>query len=450
MRDRFFLKIFLVAISLLAGLTCAPEQSVETPERRLATQIALDWNRLLLDLERHTEGYRPPVSARMFAYTEMAAYEAAVPNLKGYTTLGKVLEGYQPPAPPDPSHYDLPTALNVAYASILRAFFPTAPKPFLTKINQLEAKYAQVHQKLDPATLQHSADFGRKAAAAVWEYSVSDLVGHNGFLHNYKQDFVPIEGLEHWKPSAEHPTPPLLPKWGEARLFLSKPGEIVAKSPIKHAETRDSDFYTEALEVFSASQVRSKEDIWIAEFWSDDLPGLTLTPAGRWISITNQAFEKSQADFPTVIETYLRASLALCDAGIVCWEGKYRYQLERPDTYIRRVIQPGWQPLHDSPPFPAYPSGHSIFGAAVAEVLTGNLGEHFSMTDRTHKDRPEFAGRPRAYGSFDEMARENAFSRVLLGVHYRMDCEEGLRLGKIIGQKALALPLRRDEAAVVR
>jgi hypothetical protein len=279
---------------------------------------------------------------------------------------------------------------------------------------------------------------------------MSDLVGHEGFLHNYKQDFVSIEGLGHWKPSAEHLTPPLLPKWGEVRLFLSKPGEIAAKPPIKYAETHDSDFYTEALEVFSASQVRSKEDVWIAEFWSDDLPGLTLTPAGRWISIANQAFEKSQADFPTVIETCLRASLALCDAGIVCWEGKYRYQLERPDTYIRRIIQPDWKPLHDSPPFPAYPSGHAIFGAAVAEVLTGSLGAHFSMTDRTHKDRPEFASRPRSYDSFEEMARENAFSRVLLGVHYRMDCEEGLRLGKIIGQKALALPLRREEAAVAR
>jgi hypothetical protein len=31
------------------------------------------------------------------------------------------------------------------------------------------------------------------------------------------------------------------------------------------------------------------------------------------------------------------------------------------------------------------------------------------------------------------MAIENAFSRVLMGVHYKNDCEEGLRLGFEIG-----------------
>ena len=32
------------------------------------------------------------------------------------------------------------------------------------------------------------------------------------------------------------------------------------------------------------------------------------------------------------------------------------------------------------------------------------------------------------------MAEENAFSRIPLGVHIRMDCEEGLRLGYEIAE----------------
>ena len=33
------------------------------------------------------------------------------------------------------------------------------------------------------------------------------------------------------------------------------------------------------------------------------------------------------------------------------------------------------------------------------------------------------------------MADENAYSRIPLGVHYRMDCVGGLKLGKKVGQR---------------
>jgi hypothetical protein len=39
------------------------------------------------------------------------------------------------------------------------------------------------------------------------------------------------------------------------------------------------------------------------------------------------------------------------------------------------------------------------------------------------------------------MADENAYSRMLIGVHFRNDCEEGLRLGKLVGKKVVDLKL---------
>ncbi len=120
-------------------------------------------------------------------------------------------------------------------------------------------------------------------------------------------------------------------------------------------------------------------------------------------------------------------------------EGLYCF-IQRPEDYIWSNIQHDWKPLHDSPSFPSYPSGHSAFGAAVAEVLTHQLGEDFALTDRTHDKRKEFAGKPRSYSSFREMALENAASRIYLGVHFRMDCEEGVRLGLLCGRKVNDLP----------
>lgn len=65
------------------------------------------------------------------------------------------------------------------------------------------------------------------------------------------------------------------------------------------------------------------------------------------------------------------------------------------------------------------------------------------MTDRRHEIRNEFNGTPRSFNSFIEMAVENAFSRIPLGVHFRMDCEAGLEQGYLAGQRVLALPWKK-------
>ena len=79
-------------------------------------------------------------------------------------------------------------------------------------------------------------------------------------------------------------------------------------------------------------------------------------------------------------------------------------------------------------------------GAAGAEAIASVFGYAYSMTDRCHQGRTQFEGTPRTFGSLYEMALENAWSRVLLGLHWRMDCDEGVRLGTNIGRKVNNLP----------
>ncbi|MDO8366062.1 MAG: vanadium-dependent haloperoxidase [Saprospiraceae bacterium] len=445
------LAVFALA-SMLTTQNCSYDVVAEPLEYRSATEVALSWNRLALNLERHTLGYRPPVSARMYAYIEMSAYEASLPGLQDYLSLETYLSGYKRPNVAfGDGQFNLPASLNAAYAQILRQFFPTAPDNLRQQIELLEKRNAQIFLKKTTATgTEESAVFGKTVANTVWAWSKTDREGHEGHLYNYDHGYVPPVCTGCWQPTGEHPSPALLPYWGRVRSFIVDSNDIRYKHPLDYEETPGSGFYTEAMEVYSLSKPLSRENQWIAEFWSDDLPGLTLSPSGRWISITNQALEKARPPFPLLIETYLKTALALCDAGIIVWKGKYTFNIERPETYIRAQINPDWKALHDTPSFPAYPSGHAAFGAAAAEVLTDALGRKFQLTDRTHEKRPEFASTPRSYGSFTEMAQENAASRVLLGVHYRMDCEEGVRLGKIIGQKLVNLPLKRKEAAVLK
>jgi hypothetical protein len=84
-----------------------------------------------------------------------------------------------------------------------------------------------------------------------------------------------------------------------------------------------------------------------------------------------------------------------------------------------------------------------MMGAAAARVLTQMYGENYKLTDQSHQDLPDFSTNPREFKSFREMSEENALSRIFMGVHYRMDCEEGLRLGDMIGNEINKLELEK-------
>lgn len=447
MKKALYIGLFLGAL-LVPHLACRQAASPQVHEHTLAAEIILEWHQLLLEMERHTPGYRPPVTARTWAFLNITAWQATLPGMPESAGLGVYVPGL--PAPPRTTGaFCLPASLNAAYAESIRQFFPTAPRYLLDNVRELEEKLrADCQRQTDAATLRHSAAHGRQTALEVWRWSATDPFGHDGFLYNFDRNYLPPNGVGCWQPGGAHPMPALLPYWGQVRPLLVSKDDVPVRAPLPYDEKPGSPFHAQAVEIYTMANPLSNEHRWIAEFWSDDVPGLTVSPMGRWISIVNQAVAQADLPFAERLELYLKAALANADLLVICWDGKYRYNRERPETYINRVIAPDWTPLHDSPPFPAYPSGHAAIGAATAEVLSTFLGDHFSLTDRTHEGRTEFVGKPRSYGSFRDMAQENALSRLALGVHYRMDSEEGMRLGRLVGQHVAALPLRVGRAKI--
>jgi hypothetical protein len=49
-----------------------------------------------------------------------------------------------------------------------------------------------------------------------------------------------------------------------------------------------------------------------------------------------------------------------------------------------------------------------------------------SFTDTSHEGRDAFYGQSRSFTSFTQLAIENAYSRVPLGVHVQADSDEGV------------------------
>ncbi|MFZ1458112.1 MAG: vanadium-dependent haloperoxidase, partial [Saprospiraceae bacterium] len=163
-------------------------------------------------------------------------------------------------------------------------------------------------------------------------------------------------------------------------------------------------------------------------------------------------YENEKCSLEEAIVANAKVGMALHDAAIGCWNSKYVYNIERPESYIKRLIDPTWEPNLEnpltgdkgiSPSFPAYPSGHATFGAAASEALASVFGYSYGMTDNCHRNRSEFSGYPRTFSSFFEMSMENAWSRVPLGVHYRMDADEGVRYGTEIGRVVNRLPWKK-------
>jgi PAP2 superfamily len=141
-------------------------------------------------------------------------------------------------------------------------------------------------------------------------------------------------------------------------------------------------------------------------------------------------------------------SLAMADGYIAGFKIRYVYDFWRPVTAIREgdtdgndatVGEPSWNSLQNTPSVSDYPSTMSLISGAAAATLAGALGTDqvaFSVTSG-----PPFADITRSFTSFSQAARESADSRVYAGIHFRTACEDGLVLGRKIGQRTVALYL---------
>lgn len=448
-------KVFLAWILILTFFQSCKQD--ELPVNPLAasydSEVVLKWNELLLEVERFTPGYLPPVSARSFGYIGLTAYETAVPGMPGYKSLGIYYAGLELPAAEGSGAYHYPTALNSAYATIVTKLFPTAPAAQLSEIISLQNYFTQKYElEVSPELFGASVEWGESVAEAVFAWSQSDAAGHEGYLHPTDPAYVPPSGPGLWQPTYPNYGAALLPHWGDVRTFAATPDDR-CEDPLPYSTHENSEFFVQAKEtenkVNLIKQGLNYEDKWIAEFWSDDCPAITFTPAGRWSAIANQVLDDLSANLEKAIIVNAKMGMAVCDAGIRCWGEKYRFNLLRPVDYIRSVMgHDNWNSImcpdgsgqFFTPAFPTYPSGHGTFGGAAAEVLTAEFGHDFGMTDRCHENRTDFIGTPRSFNSFYEMAQENAYSRLPIGVHFRMDAEAALDLGYKVGRRVNNLP----------
>lgn len=428
-----------------AALACAaaPHALAAAAQGMDAAQVLRTWYRMVLELVRHTPTYSPPVASRAFAYLGVAGFEAVASGSGSLRSLAGQLNGLAPlPARAAGLAYDEAVVLQSVLAASVRHFFGNTGPTGQRAMASLEAKLRErAAAGLPTGTVSRSEAFGAAVAAHVIAWSASDggaQVENMGFPLTYAASAEPGR----WAPTSTigQQQTPLLPQWGQNRPFAMPSGASCGlPPPPAYSEEEGSAFFAEAREVYDAGRALTDEQRLIARFWSDD-PMLSPTPPGHWVAIALQVLKREEAGLERSAEVLARLGVTLADSFIACWHSKYRFDLLRPVTFIRRHIDPAWEPLLITPPFPEYPSGHSTQSGAAAIVLALAFGEGFAFEDATHEED----GLPvRAFPSFWAAAEEAALSRLYGGIHFRAAIERGLEQGRCVGAYAAALRMRR-------
>lgn len=432
--------LFVAAVAL-AGLSLAPHaavaQAVPTYTWNYDARIAQDWMQLLYD-RIEVEGVSAPGASRLYAYAGVTLYEAVLGGMPDNNSFaGQIDHMPDMPLPLFDAPYDWPAVANEALAQVYHSLFEDGDPETHVAIDYLHDKYliarrAAVSALTSPEetdeVINRSVEYGHEVAQTIIDWKATD-----NFAETRNLTWpLPTGFAEYWTPTSPGQVA-AEPYWGEIRPFgLEWTDECREPMNVFYDTDPESTFYQQALEVKETGDNLTDEQRAIARWWIDS-PVLTGTPAGHWVMIESQLVDQLGLQLDTAAQMYGMVGITLADSFISCWSAKYQYNLLRPVTYIQANIRRSWAPYVETPPFPEYPSGHSVVSAAAADVLTSLFGP-VAFTDTLHVADGE---RPRHFTSFEAAANEAAISRLYGGIHYRSAIENGMRQGRCIADHLL-------------
>lgn len=395
--------------------------------------------------------FSPPVASRIYSYANLAGYEALVPFDAQYESLGGKLKRFETgPKPEAGKEYCFPLASARAFLTVARAltfsadFYDTFEKPF----------YEQYKKDGVPDEVyDRSMAYGEAVAKHILDYAAKD---------SYKQ----TRGFKHTVTNEEGswvPTPPAYmdaaePQWNKLRCWaMDTCNQFMPPRPLPYNLTKGSPYEKELDEVYQTGKSLDKQKQDIAYFWDDNAfvmnvaghvmyASKKMTPGGHWLAIAQTLSRKKKLSLMQTVEAYALTSFALSDGFISCWDEKYRSKTVRPETVINKTIDPKWTPFLQTPPFPEYPSGHSVISTAAATVMTHLLGDNIAFTDST--EFPYGHG-VRSFTSIRSAADEASISRLYGGIHYRSALANGQLEGEKVGKWVIE-KIRTRKAAVAQ
>ena len=344
-----------------------------------------------------------PYAHRVYTYVAMAMYDATIAawdskyayNRARPADLDATLKT-RLPTPRSPSYPSEHAATAAAAAAVLGYFFPDEAAAYQSLGE--EAGLSQLYAGLQfPSDHFAGLDLGRRVAARVIEIAKAD-----------GSDAVWTGSVPTGKCMWIGANPGNVTAAGWKPFLLSAPNEFRPTTPPacdspemapQVAEVRD---FPRTPAAFPTNQR--------AIYWQSP-EGINFWP---YVYANKYMFEdKLDQNPPRVARVYALIATSLFDAFIASQDGKFSYWYIRPHQLETSIV-----PLFPVPNFPSYPSNHSTFSATRSEMLAYLFPRH--------------ADEVRALG------KEAGDSRIWAGIHYQIDNESGVKLGRSVVQKFIS------------
>ncbi|MDQ4072497.1 MAG: phosphatase PAP2 family protein [Actinomycetota bacterium] len=342
----------------------------------------------------------PPAASRAYALLAVAMHDAVVAASHWQEVHRREARTNGADAPPRPSKH---TAIAGAASRLLAYLFPERPRA------EFEQMAAAATSRVVPGTstrgdAQSGLALGRAVAAKVIARARTDGAGR-------RWDGKRPRGPGYWEPPPGSVARPVSPMAGTWRTWVLRSGSDLRPPP--PPAFRSAAFRGEAEEVVRVSRQLTPDQKRIAKFWEGGEG--TALPPGIWNRVVLAYLRHARLGIARSTRALALLNVGMSDAGVAAWDAKYAYWNPRPENAIRDLgLDRRWKPYLETPFFPAYVSGHATYSGAAGEVLAHLFPEDADL--------------------FRAKAREAAMSRVYGGIHYPMDGEVGIRMGRRIGE----------------
>ena len=444
-----------IAISLIV---------ITQASKACAASIVTEWFDQAMPYAQEV-AWEPTVGSRFFAILYTAMYDAwtAYDPVAVGVVAGATLKGQGGPD----NEANKREAISHAAFTVLRTFAPQHRRALIERMQALG---------YDPNADTLPAKVGRRAAAAVLanrRYDGANEAGNFADTTGYQPRTSGAPDA--WQPIASlgKRQLPTTPQWSRVMPFaLTRADQF---RPVPPPAPGSAEWSRQIDVLIKTSGALTDKEKAETEYWGI----FGMAPAPELIEMTKFVSDINDLRLDDDVKLFFVASNAIFDASIASWDAKYGYDYVRPITVIRALgdapitawrprslavlaystpaakeeaedspaVRAGvgevraadWEPYLPSPPFPSYISGHSAFTAAWAramELATGKPDLNFHVTVKhLYVEQRELA-KPVTlfYPTFASAADAAGMSRIWAGVHWPMDNERGLELGKKVGE----------------
>ena len=419
----------LVLAAVALKLLLVPHIAVAADDAAIASA----WNETVLDIAAAEDGFLTLKGLRTVTMMHIAMHDALAAiddRHQSYAYAGSA-----------------PAANRMSAVS--QAAYVVAADQYPDQVERLRKLHSQwVGDNDDDVSLQQGIELGAAAARAILAKREGD--GWDGQAEYQWHPMAPGVYAEFQDHSGTPQGFIFGAGWAKARGFaLRSPDQFRVPPP----PAISSDAYTEAFREVKEqgrfqSMSRTPDQTHIALWWKDfaesshnrlarDLiarEGLSLADAVRLLALLN---------------------MGIFDAYVSSFDNKFHYNHWRPYTAIRwadnddnsdTAAEPTWTNTHrHTYAFPSYPSAHGTACAAAMSAFEVVLGSDYAFTMRIpmvdvagpFSGKIEMHPPTRNFASFSEAATQCGLSRVYLGIHFRYDSVEGVRLGEAVGKNVV-------------